>query len=68
MADTFELIIIGGGPGGLAAAVYGGRARLKTIVINKGSIGGLVNTKKFYYSSTMPLIVRAWNSSPYWKQ
>ncbi|OLN26956.1 FAD-dependent oxidoreductase [Desulfosporosinus metallidurans] len=46
MADNYELLIIGGGPGGLAAAVYGGRARLKTIVINKGSIGGLANTTR----------------------
>ena len=46
MADNYELLIIGGGPGGLAAAVYGGRAKLKTIVINKGSIGGLANTTR----------------------
>ncbi|MEL7568228.1 MAG: FAD-dependent oxidoreductase [Dehalobacterium sp.] len=44
MADNYDLIIIGGGPAGLSAAIYGGRARLKTLVINKGSIGGLVNT------------------------
>ncbi|MEL7567215.1 MAG: thioredoxin-disulfide reductase [Dehalobacterium sp.] len=44
MVDNYDLIIIGGGPAGLSAAIYGGRARLKTLVINKGSIGGLVNT------------------------
>lgn len=42
--DNYDLIIIGGGPAGLSAAIYGGRARLKTLVINKGTIGGLVNT------------------------
>jgi len=42
--DNYDLIIIGGGPAGLSAAIYGGRARLKTLVINKGSVGGLVNT------------------------
>lgn len=46
MTEIYELLIIGGGPGGLAAAVYGGRARLKTLVINKGSVGGLVNTTR----------------------
>lgn len=44
MAENYDLIIIGGGPAGLSAAIYGGRARLKTLVINKGAIGGLVST------------------------
>lgn len=46
MAENYDLLIIGGGPAGLAAAIYGGRAKLKTLVINKGSIGGLVNTTR----------------------
>lgn len=43
MADTiisYDLIIIGGGPAALSAAIYGGRAKLKTLVINKGTLGG----------------------------
>ncbi|MDP4127232.1 MAG: thioredoxin-disulfide reductase [Bacillota bacterium] len=45
--DTiYDLIIIGGGPAGLSAAIYGGRAKLKTLVINKGTIGGLVDTTR----------------------
>lgn len=44
--DTYDLIIIGGGPAGLTAAIYGGRAKLKTLVINKGTVGGLVNTTR----------------------
>ena len=43
---TYDLIIIGGGPAGLAAAIYGGRAKLRTLVINKGTVGGLVNTTR----------------------
>ncbi|MFZ7101210.1 MAG: FAD-dependent oxidoreductase [Peptococcaceae bacterium] len=43
---SYDLIIIGAGPAGLAAAIYGGRAKLKTIVINKGRIGGLVDTTR----------------------
>ncbi len=46
MADTYDLIIIGGGPAGLAASIYGGRAKLKTLLINKGTVGGLVNTTR----------------------
>ncbi|MEG6510331.1 thioredoxin-disulfide reductase [Desulforamulus ruminis] len=46
MAETYDLIIIGGGPAGLAASIYGGRAKLKTLVINKGTIGGLVDTTR----------------------
>jgi thioredoxin-disulfide reductase len=46
MANPYDLIIIGSGPAGLTAAIYGGRAKLKTLVINKGAIGGLVNTTR----------------------
>ncbi|MFZ5943513.1 MAG: FAD-dependent oxidoreductase [Bacillota bacterium] len=43
---NFDIIIIGGGPAGLAAAIYGARARLRTLVINKGIIGGLAHTTR----------------------
>jgi thioredoxin reductase (NADPH) len=46
VTTTHDLIIIGGGPAGLSAAIYGGRAKLKTLVINKGTIGGLVDTTR----------------------
>lgn len=36
----FDLIIIGAGPAGLTAAIYAGRARLKTLLIEKISPGG----------------------------
>jgi alkyl hydroperoxide reductase subunit F len=38
----YDLIIIGGGPAGLAAAVYAARKRLATLLIT-GDIGGQVN-------------------------
>ncbi len=37
-----DLIIIGGGPAGLTAAIYAGRALLKTLVIEKMVPGGLM--------------------------
>ena len=38
----YELIIVGGGPAGLAASVYAARKRLETLLITK-DIGGQVN-------------------------
>ncbi len=46
MLTHYDLVIIGGGPGGLAAAIYGGRAKLKTLVINKGTLGGRAHTTR----------------------
>lgn len=40
MDHIYDLIIIGGGPGGYTAALYGARAGLDTLVIEKLSAGG----------------------------
>ncbi|MBT3227797.1 MAG: FAD-dependent oxidoreductase [Candidatus Marinimicrobia bacterium] len=40
MTDTYDVIVLGGGPAGLTAGIYLGRAKLKTLIINEGSIGG----------------------------
>lgn len=37
-----ELVIIGGGPAGLTAAIYGKRAGLDLVLIEKGSYGGQI--------------------------
>jgi len=40
----YDLIIIGAGPAGLAAAVYGASEGLRTVVIEKGAAGGQAGT------------------------
>ncbi|MEX0801170.1 MAG: thioredoxin-disulfide reductase [Dehalococcoidia bacterium] len=38
----YEIVIIGGGPAGLAAGLYAARARRKTALVEKGVIGGQI--------------------------
>lgn len=40
--ETYDLIIIGGGPGGLGAGIYAMRAAMKTLLVEKGAMGGQV--------------------------
>jgi thioredoxin reductase (NADPH) len=42
-SDMFDLIIVGGGPGGLTAGLYAMRAALKTVLVEKGLPGGQIN-------------------------
>ena len=44
MEKIYDLLIIGGGPAGLSAGVYAGRAKLKTLIIEKGNFGGQTST------------------------
>jgi thioredoxin reductase (NADPH) len=40
--EPYDVIIVGAGPAGLAAAVYTGRARLNTLILEKGMPGGQI--------------------------
>lgn len=42
--NIYDIIIIGGGPAGLTAAVYGLRAGKKVLVIEKGTFGGQITS------------------------
>ncbi len=42
-SELYDLIIVGGGPGGLSAGIYAMRAALKAILIEMGAPGGQVN-------------------------
>jgi thioredoxin reductase (NADPH) len=39
--EEYDVVIIGGGAAGLTAGIYSGRARLKTLIIEKALVGGL---------------------------
>lgn len=39
--ENYDVVIIGGGSAGLTAGIYCGRARLKTLIIEKSLVGGL---------------------------
>ena len=42
MEKIYDMIVIGGGPSGLTAGIYGGRAKLKTLIIEKNIPGGQI--------------------------
>ena len=37
---TYDIVIIGGGPAGLSAGLYAGRAKMDTLIIEKQKYGG----------------------------
>ncbi len=42
MSETFDCVVIGGGPGGITSAIYAQRAGLKTVILEKLGIGGQI--------------------------
>ena len=38
--NQYNAIVIGGGPAGLTAGIYLSRAKLKTLIIDQGTVGG----------------------------
>lgn len=65
MSKIYDILVVGGGPGGMAAGIYGSRARLKTAIIEKGRPGGQASTTMemenypgFFEDSTGPAIMK----------
>jgi thioredoxin reductase (NADPH) len=46
VSEEFDVIIVGGGPAGLAAGLYAARMNLKAVLLERGPLGGqLLNTE-----------------------
>jgi len=46
VSEQFDVIIVGGGPAGLAAGLYAARMKLSTVLLERGPLGGqLLNTE-----------------------
>ena len=46
MSESYDVIIVGGGPAGLAAGLYAARMNLKALLLDRGPLGGqLLNTE-----------------------
>lgn len=52
MEKIYDLLVIGGGPAGLSTGIYAGRAKMNTLIIEKGELGGQVT--KTYEISNYP--------------
>jgi thioredoxin reductase len=58
-AEFYDLVVIGGGPAGLGAAVYGASEGLRTVLIEMRATGGQAAVYFAAYARSVSLLVRA---------
>lgn len=64
--EEFDVIVVGGGPAGLAAAITAARGGMKTIVIERGEYPGAKNVMGgvLYTNVTNRLVPEFWQQAP----
>ncbi|HVJ48620.1 FAD-dependent oxidoreductase [Desulfitobacterium sp.] len=64
--ENFDVIVVGGGPAGLSAAISAARAGMKTVVIERGDYPGTKNVMGgvLYSRATEAVIPEFWKEAP----
>ena len=64
--ENFDVIVVGGGPAGLSAAISAARAGMKTVVIERGDYPGTKNVMGgvLYTRATEAVIPEFWKEAP----
>ena len=64
--ESFDVIVVGGGPAGLSAAISAARAGMKTVVIERGDYPGTKNVMGgvLYTQATGAVIPEFWKEAP----
>ncbi|MHB1651990.1 MAG: FAD-dependent oxidoreductase [Desulfitobacteriaceae bacterium] len=64
--ENFDVIVVGGGPAGLSAAISAAKAGLKTVVIERGDYPGTKNVMGgvLYTRATEAIVPEFWKEAP----
>lgn len=64
--ENFDVIVVGGGPAGLSAAISAAKAGMKTVVIERGDYPGTKNVMGgvLYTQATAAVIPEFWKEAP----
>ncbi len=64
--ENFDVIVVGGGPAGLSAAISAAKAGMKTVVIERGDYPGTKNVMGgvLYTKSTEAVVPEFWKEAP----